>query len=40
MATDLNKDAEKSGYLEDHQGYPSSMRLMSMLALIASIVFG
>lgn len=30
----------KPGYLEDDQGNPSSMRLMSVLALIASIVFG
>lgn len=28
------------GYLDDHTGKPSSMRLMSMLALIASIIFG
>ncbi|MEM7206349.1 MAG: hypothetical protein AAF434_00865 [Pseudomonadota bacterium] len=30
----------KPGYLEDNQGNPSSMRLMSMVALFASIVFG
>jgi len=26
---------EKTGYLEDNQGNPSSMRLMSVVALIA-----
>ena len=31
---------EKPGFLEDDQGNPSSMRLMSLIALIASIVFG
>ena len=30
----------KTGYLEDHQGNPSSMRAMSVVALIASIAFG
>ena len=30
----------KTGYLEDHQGNPSSMRLMSVVALLASIAFG
>ena len=33
-------ESQKPGYLEDHNGQPSSMRLMSMIALIASIVFG
>lgn len=28
------------GYLDDNQGNPSSMRLMSVVALFASIVFG
>ena len=28
------------GYLSDDHGHPSSMRLMSMVALIASITFG
>jgi len=28
------------GYLTDDHGTPSSMRLMSVLALVASIVFG
>ena len=31
---------EKPGFLEDNHGYPSSMRLMSVIALTASIVFG
>ena len=31
---------KKSGFLEDDQGNPSSMRLMSVIALFASIVFG
>ena len=35
-----NDVVPKQGFLEDHQGNPSSMRLMSMLALIASIAFG
>jgi hypothetical protein len=30
----------KTGFLEDDQGNPSSMRLMGAIALIASIVFG
>ena len=28
------------GYLDDHHGNASSMRLMSMVALLASIAFG
>ena len=31
---------QKPGFLEDHQGNASSMRLMSVVALIASIAFG
>ena len=34
-----NKKTEH-GYLTDDHGHPSSMRLMSMVALIASIMFG
>jgi len=34
-ATDI-----KPGYLEDNEGNPSSMRLMSVIALVASIMFG
>ena len=30
----------RPGFLDDHQGNASSMRLMSMVALIASIAFG
>ena len=33
-------EAVKTGYLEDHHGNPSSMRLMSVVALLASIAFG
>ena len=29
----------RTGFLEDHRGQPSSMRLMSMVALTASIMF-
>lgn len=32
--------ARKAGFLEDHQGNASSMRLMSVTSLVASIVFG
>ncbi len=31
---------QSTNYLEDHQGNPSSMRLMSVIALLASIAFG
>jgi len=31
---------EKVGYLEDDQGNPSSMRMMSAIALLASLIFG
>ena len=30
----------KHGYLTDDNGHPSSMRLMSFVALLAAIVFG
>jgi len=32
--------AQKKGFLKDNEGNPSSMRLMSVVALIASITFG
>ena len=35
-----NASDPKPGYLEDHTGNPSSIRLMSMIALFASIAFG
>ncbi len=40
MAETETQITEKTGFLEDNQGNPSSMRLMSVIALIASIVFG
>ncbi len=40
MAETNVQPTQKPGYLEDHQGNPSSMRLMSVIALFASIVFG
>ena len=40
MAETKTQITEKTGFLEDNQGNPSSMRLMSVIALIASIVFG
>ena len=40
MADEKTENIVKLGYLEDDQGNPSSMRLMSVLALLASIVFG
>jgi len=40
MAETKDKTTEKHGYLEDNEGNPSSMRLMAVIALIASIVFG
>lgn len=33
-------NATQHGYLTDHKGSPSSMRLMSAIALGAAIVFG
>ena len=38
MAADVSNG--KPGYLEDDRGNPSSMRLMSVIALLASIAFG
>ena len=33
-------ELQKTGFLDDHQGNPSSMRVMSVIALLASIGFG
>lgn len=33
-------DSREPGYLDDHQGNPSSIRAMSVVALIAAIAFG
>jgi hypothetical protein len=40
MTDETPTTPNKSGFLNDHQGNPSSMRLMSVVALIASIIFG
>lgn len=40
MAETKGQVTQKPGYLEDHRGNPSSIRLMSAIALLASIVFG
>jgi hypothetical protein len=40
MAETKSQINNKPGFLEDDRGSPSSMRLMSVIALIASIVFG
>ena len=40
MAESNKQTAQKPGYLDDDKGAPSSMRLMSMVALFASIAFG
>ncbi len=34
------QSAQKPGFLDNDQGHPSSMRIMSVIALIASIAFG
>ena len=36
----MGNDASQHGYLTDDHGHPSSMRLMSMVALVAAIAFG
>lgn len=33
-------DSKQNGYLTDDEGHPSSMRLMSIVALMAAIAFG
>jgi len=40
MAETKPKIGEKPGFLEDDQCNPSAMRLMNMIALISSIIFG
>jgi len=40
MVATKPKVTDKIGFLEDDRGNPSSMRLMSVVALIASIAFG
>jgi hypothetical protein len=40
MSVNNKQPAQKPGYLDDDNGVPSSMRLMSMIALFASIGFG
>ena len=40
MAESDLQNKEKHGYLENDQGNPSSMRLISVIALFASILFG
>ena len=40
MAENNEQTAKKPGFLEDDMTNPSSMRLMSMIALITSIIFG
>ena len=36
----MDNNTTEHGYLTDDQGHPSSMRLMSMVALIGAIMFG
>jgi len=40
MAETNSQPKQNPGFLEDHHGNPSSMRLMSVIALLASIAFG
>ena len=40
MAENGKQSVQKPGYMDDDKGAPSSMRLMSMVALISSIAFG
>lgn len=40
MADETPTPPSETGFLNDHHGNPSSMRLMSVVALIASIIFG
>ena len=40
MSETNSQPKQKPGLLDDHQGTPSSMRVMSFIALFASIAFG
>ena len=40
MAETNSQPKKKPGFLEDHLGHPSSIRLMSVVVLVASIIFG
>lgn len=35
----MSEQNQKTGWLEDNKGNPSAMRAMSMLSLIAAVVF-